>query len=78
LAAWLQVTDEQLQPQAIALVFTPPQRQRRLHWLHQANQVLDAADAQKGQETREKGRKSQIPDTKNPGLSTRVFAIDSK
>ncbi|WP_130907834.1 MULTISPECIES: hypothetical protein [unclassified Pseudomonas] len=42
------------------------------------NQVLYAASAQKDQQPGEKESKSQISDTKNPGLSTRVFAIDSK
>jgi hypothetical protein len=42
------------------------------------DQVLYAAKAQKDGEPGGKARKSQISDTKNPGLSTRVFAIDSK
>jgi hypothetical protein len=42
------------------------------------NQVLYAPNAQKDQAVRAKGEKRQISDTKNPGLSTRVFAIDSK
>jgi hypothetical protein len=42
------------------------------------NQVLYAIGVQKGWAGRTRERKSQIADTKNPGLSTRVFAIDSK
>jgi hypothetical protein len=42
------------------------------------NQVLYAVGTQKGLIGRARGKKSQIADTKNPGLSTRVFAIDSK
>ncbi|MCP1419981.1 MULTISPECIES: hypothetical protein [Pseudomonas] len=41
-------------------------------------QVLYAADVQKVRPVEAKEEKSQISDTKNPGLSTRVFAIDSK
>ena len=39
-------------------------------------QVLYAADVQKVRPVEAKEEKSQISDTKNPGLSTRVFAID--
>ena len=42
------------------------------------NQVLYAPRGQKVGLGRLKRDKSQISDTKNPGLSTRVFAIDSK
>jgi hypothetical protein len=42
------------------------------------NQVLYAPHRQKVGSGRLERDKSQISDTKNPGLSTRVFAIDSK
>jgi hypothetical protein len=43
------------------------------------NQAFYTANVQKGRmdQTR-RGINSQISDTKNPGLSTRVFAIDPK